>query len=53
MERPVVVFTAVRVYFITEPLTYLTQTSYRHRKFPWGLSHIFLILNVIVSQVTP
>jgi len=22
----------------------------RHRKFPWGLSHLFLIINVLVSQ---
>lgn len=22
-----------------------------HRGFPWGLSHLFLILNVLVSQI--
>lgn len=26
---------------------------YSHRKFPWGISHVFLILNVIVMSSIP
>ena len=28
----------------------LTQGSTSHRHFPWGLSHLFLLINVVVSS---
>lgn len=43
------------VTFLEDALRIITQwtdqTYYlqRHRKFPWGISHLFLIINVIVS----
>ena len=23
----------------------------RHRHFPWGISHLFLLINVVVSEI--
>ena len=44
------------VTFLEDALRIVTQwtdqTFYlqRHRKFPWGIAHLFLIINVVVSQ---
>lgn len=43
------------VTFLEDALRIMTQWSdqkyylQRHRHFPWGISHLFLILNVVVS----
>jgi len=27
----------------------VADDSFRHRKFPWGISHLFLLINILVS----
>lgn len=34
------------------PWTLMTLAC-RHRKFPWGLSHLFLLINVVVCTFYP
>lgn len=46
------------VTFLEDALRIMTQWSdqkyylQRHRHFPWGISHLFLLINVVVSQDT-
>ena len=50
--RSDLVLAAVRIFLdgraASEALTLLYEC--RHRSFPWGISHLFLIINVIVSS---
>jgi hypothetical protein len=49
MERPTVVLATVRVEPVyPSAVVALTRTFLRHRHFPWGLSHLFLMVNVVV-----
>lgn len=47
------------VTFLEDALRIMTQWSdqkyylQKHRHFPWGISHIFLFANVVVSCYTP
>lgn len=40
------------VYFGFGKSVLMLNVYNRHRKFPWGLSHVFLLINVVVSSVT-
>ena len=49
MERSDLVLAIVRT-SLANMAVERTLTKPRHRHFPWGISHIFLIINVIVSM---